>query len=211
MSKYTKQNPSPKHKELIKAYKDLHNETSKFKGISVIPFAMDIYDIIKFNDCKSIFDYGCGKGIPYKDKYKEVDPKGKVPNFDKPLHKWWGIDELFLYDPAYSEHDKLPTKQYDLVLCTDVLEHVAEEDLHWTVQELCNFADKAVFINVSTELAKKTFKIGKYKGENVHISLFNHEWWKKMITNVWKDHKHLKIYLTSFSKKGIMGTCIKGE
>jgi hypothetical protein len=115
-----KPEPSEKYVELVEAYKDLHKEEDKFRGISLVPFAYDIYNILLHNNCKSILDYGCGKAIPYKENHRDVDPKKKIPNFDKPLHKWWGIDELFLYDPAYPEHDKLPTKKYDMVICTDM-------------------------------------------------------------------------------------------
>ena len=206
-----KPEPSEKYVELVEAYKDLHKEEDKFRGISLVPFAYDIYNILLHNNCKSILDYGCGKAIPYKENHRDVDPKKKIPNFDKPLHKWWGIDELFLYDPAYPEHDKLPTKKYDMVICTDVLEHIPEEDLDWIIREICSLSNKTVFINVSGEPALKTFTTGKYKGENVHVSLFDHEWWVNKAKHVWEDYKHLKIYLTSTTKEGIIGTCIKGE
>ncbi len=206
-----KPEPSEKYVELVEAYKDLHKEEDKFRGISLVPFAYDIYNILLHNNCKSILDYGCGKAIPYKENHRDVDPKKKIPNFDKPLHKWWGVDELFLYDPAYPEHDKLPTKKYDMVICTDVLEHIPEEDLDWVILEICSLSNSTVFINVSCEPALKTFTTGKYKGENVHVSLFDHEWWTEKVKKIWTNYKHLKIYLTSTTKEGIIGTCIKGE
>ena len=96
-----KPEPSKKYVELVEAYKDLHKEEDKFRGISLVPFAYDIYNILLHNNCKSILDYGCGKAIPYKENHRDVDPKKKIPNFDKPLHKWWGVDELFLYDDLW--------------------------------------------------------------------------------------------------------------
>ena len=206
-----KPKPSKKYLELIEAYKHLHEDDTKFQGISLIPFAIDIYDIINFNNCKSILDYGCGKGYPYKKEYKYMDRKKKIPNFDKPLHLWWGVEDLFLYDPGVPEHNKLPTKKSDLVICTDVLEHIPEEDLDWIIREICSLSNKTVFINVSGEPALKTFTTGKYKGENVHVSLFDHEWWLNKVKHVWEDYKDLKIYLTSTTKEGIIGTCIKGD
>ena len=86
-----------------------------------------------------------------------------------------------------------------------------EEDLDWVIREICSLSSKTVFINVSGEPALKTFKTGKYKGENVHVSLFDHEWWLNKAKHVWEDYKHLKIYLTSTTKEGIIGTCIKGD
>ena len=207
----TKPKPSEKYLELIEAYKHLHEEEDKFRGISILPFAIDIWNIIKFNKCKSIIDYGCGKAIAYKENFKEIDSKQKIPNFNVPLHKWLGVDELQLYDPGVPEHSKLPTKKGDIVICTDVLEHVPEEDLDWVIREIFSLSNSTVFLNVSCQPALKTFTTGKYKGENVHVSVFDHEWWIDKVKHVWKDYSLLKIYLTSTTKEGIMGTCIKGE
>ena len=121
------------------------------------------------------------------------------------------VEELFLYDPGVPEHNKLPTKKHDMVICTDVLEHIPEEDLDWILREMCSLSNSTVFINVSCQPALKTFTTGKYKGENVHVSLFDHEWWVDKVKHVWKDYQDLKIYLTSTTKEGIMGTCIKKD
>ena len=43
-----KPKPSKKYLELIEAYKHLHEDDSKFQGISLLPFAIDIYDIINY-------------------------------------------------------------------------------------------------------------------------------------------------------------------
>ena len=40
-----KPKPSEKYLELIEAYKHLHEDDDKFQGISLIPFAIDIYGI----------------------------------------------------------------------------------------------------------------------------------------------------------------------
>jgi 2-polyprenyl-3-methyl-5-hydroxy-6-metoxy-1,4-benzoquinol methylase len=42
-----------------------------------------------------------------------------------------------------------------MVICTDVLEHVPEEDLDWVIREMCSLSSKTVFINVSGEPALK--------------------------------------------------------
>ena len=92
-----------------------------------------------------------------------------------------------------------------------MLEHIPEEDLDWIIREIFSLSNSTVFLNVSCQLALKTFTTGKYKGENVHVSVFDHEWWMNKVKDVWKDYKDLKIYLTSSGKEGIIGTCIKGE
>ena len=206
-----KPKPSEKYLELIEAYKHLHEDETKFTGISIIPFVIDLYNIIQYNKCKSLLDYGCGKAVGYTKNFKDIDPKKKIPNFNVPLHTYWGIEDLSLYDPGTLEYPTLPSKKSDLVLCTDVLEHIPEDDLDWIIREIFSLANTTVFLNVSCQLAKKTFTSGKYKGENVHVSVFDHSWWLNKIKTIHKDYKKLKIYLTSTSKEGIMGTCIKGE
>ena len=207
----TKDKPSEKYLELIEAYKHLHEDETKFTGISIVPFVVDLYSIIQYNKCKSLLDYGCGKAVGYTQNFKDIDPKKKIPNFNVPLHTYWGIEDLSLYDPGTLEYPTLPSKKVDVVLCTDVLEHIPEDDLGWLIRDIFNLSNKVVFLNVSTVLAIKTFTSGKYKGENVHVSVFDHTWWVDKIKTIHKDYKKLKIYLTSTSKEGIMGTCIKGE
>ena len=48
----TKPKPSKKYLDLIEAYKNLHKDEGKFRGISIIPFVLDICGIIKFNKCR---------------------------------------------------------------------------------------------------------------------------------------------------------------
>ena len=207
----TKDKPSEKYLELIEAYKHLHEDETKFTGISIVPFVVDLYSIIQYNKCKSLLDYGCGKAVGYTQNFKDIDPKKKIPNFNVPLHTYWGVEDLSLYDPGTLEYPTLPSKKVDVVLCTDVLEHIPEDDLGWLIRDIFNLSNKVVFLNVSTVLAIKTFTSGKYKGENVHVSVFDHAWWVDKIKTIHEDYKELKIYLTSTSKEGIMGTCIKGE
>ena len=208
-----KPEPSQEYIELLDAYKEMHSESGAFKGISLVPFILVIKDLIKENECKTLFDYGCGKGIPYhKEYFKAADPKNKWKEFDKPIQDVWGIDEFFLYDPAYPDHDKLPNKKYDMVVCTDVLEHIPEDDLDWIIREILHHSNKVVFINVCAMKALKTFQKGKHKGRNVHVSLFSHNEWVERLANIWRDFKHLKIYLATTGDKGeksLKGVCIK--
>ena len=91
-----KPKPSEKYLELIEAYKHLHKEEGKFQGISLIPFAIDIYDIIRHNNCKSILDYGCGKGYPYKEQYKYLDRKKEYLTLTN-LYIYGGEWKIYFY------------------------------------------------------------------------------------------------------------------
>ena len=117
-----KPKPSEKYLELIEAYKHLHEEEDKFRGISILPFAIDIWNIIKFNKCKSIIDYGCGKAIPYdKDRCKEVGLRN-------PVQELCNIESFDLYDPAYEKYATLPDKKYDHYCTNKQKQH---SKTHW--------------------------------------------------------------------------------
>jgi len=68
-----------------------------------------------------------------------------------------------------------------------------------------------VFLNISCRPAVKHFKEGKFKGKNVHISVFDPIWWGHKIGNIWNNFNHLKIYTLCDTKEGTHATCIKKE
>ena len=197
--------PSQDYYDLIDSYKKLHEQEGKFKGISLIPLVPTLMKIVKDNDCKTLLDYGCGKAIPYdKERCKEVDLRN-------PIQELCSLESFDLYDPAYEKYATLPDKKYDIVVCTDVLEHVAEQDLDYVLTQILSRSNKVVFLNICCKPALKHFKEGKFKGKNVHISLFEPDWWGRKIGNIWNNFNHLKIYTLCDTKEGTHATCIKKE
>ena len=197
--------PSQEYHDLIDSYKVLHQEEGKFKGISLVPLVPTLMSLVKENNCKTLLDYGCGKAIPYdKDRCKEVDLR-------HPIQKLCNLKSFDLYDPAYEKYATLPDKKYDIVVCTDVLEHIAEQDIDYVLTEILSHSKKIVFLNISCQPALKHFKEGKFKGKNVHISLFNPEWWGHKIGNIWNKFNNLKVYTLCETKEGTHATCIKKE
>ena len=197
--------PSQEYHDLIDSYKVLHQEEGKFKGISLVPLVPTLMSIIKENDCKTLLDYGCGKAIPYdKNRCKEVDLR-------HPIQKLCNLKSFDLYDPAYEKYATLPDKKYDIVVCTDVLEHIAEQDIDYVLTEILSRSKKIVFLNISCQPALKHFKEGKFKGKNVHISVFDPSWWGHKIGNIWNKFNHLKVYTLCETKEGTHATCIKKE
>jgi len=197
--------PSQEYHDLIDSYKVLHQEEGKFKGISLVPLVPTLMSLVKENNCKTLLDYGCGKAIPYdKDRCKEVDLR-------HPIQKLCDLKSFDLYDPAYEKYATLPDKKYDIVVCTDVLEHIAEQDIDYVLTEILSRSNKIVFLNISCQPALKHFKEGKFKGKNVHISVFDPSWWGHKIGNIWNKFNHLKIYTLCETKEGTHATCIKKE
>jgi len=197
--------PSEDYYELLDSYKELHKEEGKFRGISLVPLVPTLMKMIKENNCKTLLDYGCGKAIPYSKK------ECKSIGLKKPVQELCNLDSFALYDPAYPKYNKLTKKKYDIVVCTDVMEHIAEQDIDWVLKDILSHSKKTVFLNISCQPALKHFKEGKFKGKNVHISVFDGVWWSDKVKNIWNDFQRLKIYMICVGKDYTHIDCIKKE
>lgn len=139
-------------------YRRMHKE-NRFTGASLERHVPEILSLIKKHDIKTMLDYGCGKAPVY--------PKLNLIDLD-----------LTLYDPYYDPFSRLPSGTFDMVVCTDVLEHVPEDEIGKTLVRLLDYTDKLLFISICTKPAKKTFENGK----NLHLTIKSREWWEKMIS-----------------------------
>ncbi len=79
------------------------------------------------------------------------------------------IDE---YDPAVPGYDRWPGFA-DLVICTDVLEHIEPEKLDTVLQLLQTLARKAIFLVIATRPSNKTMADGR----NAHLIVESAAWW----------------------------------
>lgn len=140
---------------LAKEYKAMHDKKN-FSGSSLEPYLPEIKQLIKEYGCQSLLDYGCGKARYHK----------------QPL-----VTNTTLYDPYFEPYSKLPTGTFDMVICTDVLEHVPEKEVPNIVADLINYTDKVLFLAISTKPAKKKFS----NGENVHLTVWPPKKWDRLI------------------------------
>lgn len=202
---YTRQNPSPRYRELVTMYRTMHTEGEKFLGIppeetflgqSLLPQRGRIKEIIMRHGAKSLLDYGAGKGMQYQPIQVIVEGVGEWPN----IQAFWGIDELYCYDPAYEPFNKLPSNKFDGVISTDVLEHCPEEDIPWIVDEIFSYATRFVFAYVACYPAEKRLP----NGENAHCTIRPVEWWQANLSDV--SHRHVgvawEVWVQSLVKNG---------
>ena len=194
MTNFSRQAPSSRYNELIKKYETIHAKgKGYFNGKSLLKYISVIQTKLIFHECKTLLDYGCGKGLLYTDECHTVMPSSpKAKPITRPLQELWNLTSHTCYDPAYPQHATKPTGNFDAVICTDVLEHVNEEDMEWVLNEIFSYANKMVFLNVACFKAAKHFD----DGENVHISVFNPEWWYILISDIMKQYPDLTTYLT---------------
>ncbi len=143
-----------------------------YNGYATMVFADFIKIIIEKNNCKTLLDYGSGKGDRY---FKESIFIGKKY---PPLKSFWNIQPT-LFDPGVP-HPKPINKKFDIVISIDVLEHIPIKDLDWVIKEIFNFSKKIVLFNIACypSVAKLP------DGNNAHVSVYPPLWWAGFITNI---------------------------
>ena len=178
---FSRENPSPRYREMTELYRRLHREGEKrlglapeetYPGISLLPHVKRIKGLIDSTGARTILDYGCGKGMQYEPHKLQVPGAGEWDS----VIDYWDIDEVCCYDPCYERYSKLPQGKFDGVISTDVLEHCIEDDIAWIVAEMFSYANYFVFANVACYPAKTTLP----NGENAHCTVRPHEWWQSV-------------------------------
>lgn len=139
-------NYSPEYAELQQQF---HIERPDY-GISGSRYADMVHQLAKKLGTTDILDYGCGKATLSK-------------SLPFPIHN---------YDPFIPEYSTFP-KPADLVVCTDVMEHVEEQFVSATLEEIASLANRAVFFQIATRPASKNLPDGR----NAHITIRTPAWW----------------------------------
>lgn len=113
-------------------------------------------------EAETIIDYGCGTGT---------------------LRMAIGHDyHVHNYDPGVKGWDVFPSKPADMLVCTDVLEHVEPEYLDDTLSAIDGLYTKGAFLVIACNAAKEILPDGR----NAHLIQEPPKWWASKFNNV--DH-----------------------
>lgn len=142
--------------EYLETQRVLHAQPQGYGGKGD-KWAIGVIGVANASDCSSILDYGCGEGS----LAKALMTHGRICRE---------------YDPAIAGKDDRPAFA-DLVVCTDVLEHVEPDKLDTVLAHLKGLARKAVFVVVATRPSNKTLTDGR----NAHLILEDDAWWQARV------------------------------
>lgn len=151
---------------LIDQYRIMHS--SGQYGTSSAKMASILAKEIKHVKPRTILDYGCGQTRLY-DRL-----------VDKDL-----IDLRILwlkYDPAIEQLSSLPETPVDLVICTDVLEHIPQHLFDAVLLKIKRISDK-VFFGICCIPAINVLP----NGLNCHLTIEPPNWWDNLL------HKHFPV------------------
>lgn len=109
----------------------------------------------------SVLDYGCGQG-------RLMAALKMRPSMS--------FVRLAEYDPAIEGKNGY-VEFADLVVCTDVLEHIEPNRLDVVLEHLKTLARKAVFVVIATRPSNKTL----FDGRNAHLIVEQADWWQRRV------------------------------
>jgi hypothetical protein len=126
-------------------YKELNaklHASNAHYGTSGAKYAQQVHALAMSLQTEDILDYGCGKStlannLPFKIKQ---------------------------YDPAIPKYAALPIPA-DLLVCTDVLEHIEPEMLDTVLSHLAEMTKRKGFLVIANRPARKTLEDGR----NAHL------------------------------------------
>ena len=127
----------------------LHADKKEY-GTSGSKWALQIMEMCKTLETRDVLDYGCGKST-------------LANNLPFSIRQ---------YDPAIPKYSERPSPA-DLVVCTDVLEHIEPEFLDAVFDDLQRLTRKMGYFVIATGPANKTLADGR----NAHLIQEGPRWW----------------------------------
>ena len=178
----------------IDLYRVMHEDKRNYQGISLMKETPNIANIVLETNSHTVLDYGCGKGNQYIESHLNI--LFHIPD-----------DNIFMYDPGFDEHKKLPDRKFDGVISTDVMEHIPEEIIPKTLNQIFERAEKFVYLAICTRPAIAILP----NGENAHCTVEKPDWWEPHIikankNKVWTEvnwygnHNDYRKYNTTLDK-----------
>ncbi len=138
----------------------------------------EIFRSFRFDNVNSVLDIGCGIGAGVAMcRNAGLDAYGT--DIADAVVKYWkqaNIDKFCHVCPA----DRLPfsDNEFDVVVCTEMLEHVPEEGILDTLKEIYRVGKSDFILTIGIQRAKCPFP---HNGQEPHITVKEPEWWTERL------------------------------
>ena len=137
----------------IELYKQLHSNSSHY-GDTGSRYVKRIVAHIEQHKPDYVLDFGCGKGR-LAEKLSKLGLR---------------VDE---YDPAIAGKEQIPQTHYDMIISTDVLEHLYEDEIQTICNDFLALSPITMFHVICCRPASNLLP----DGSNAHKTVKPIEWW----------------------------------
>ena len=132
--------------------------------------AQEILDIAKEYKCFDALDYGSSDHEDCLKRHFQRNYPGQLLFYE--------------YDPAISHKSAMPSPK-DILVCTDVLEHIEPDKLDNVLLHMENCMRKCGFFVISTIPAFSILP----NGANAHLIVEDKDWWKEKLSTYFDVHQ----------------------
>jgi hypothetical protein len=140
----------------------------KWGSTSARNFGDEIVSFLtKKNRVKSLLDFGCGRSS-MKEHLENVLPKKQLDML-----------EIVEYDPGIPGKDILPDRNFEMIISSDVLEHVEPECIDETIAWMQAHTTRFLYHHIACDPAGITLPDGR----NVHLITEDLAWWMEKFTH----------------------------
>lgn len=122
-------------------------------GVGGHKHAQDVQHFAALIGAQTVLDYGCGQAT-LSQQLRRISPV-----------------KVFNYDPAVEEYS-VPPDPADLVVCTDVLEHIEPTCLFDVLRHMQQLSLKGFYFQIATRPAKRVLSDGRNAHLLVHPPYF---------------------------------------
>lgn len=144
--------PALQEGRLVQQYRVIH-ATKRYGPGGLKPEWIEVYKRLTRNlEVRTVLDYGCGRS--------------------RDIESLWPQAYHGFYDPAIPGIDKLPERSFSLGYCTQVMEHIPEEEVEETFRRMLKLSPWWVF-----SIHKRPANQILPNGENAHCTQRNEMWW----------------------------------
>ena len=153
--------------EYLAQLREYREGTRPLWGNGGKPHVKRVTDLIEKEKIKTVLDYGCGHGLLLRRIVSNHTLAPKLAQF---------------YDPGIEKYATLP-KPAQLVISTDVLEHIEHECLDDVLDHIHSLTERLAYLAPHTGPAKAILPDGR----NAHLIQESSDWWQDRLCTLFSE------------------------